>query len=110
MWIDGAELYLLIRRAGYTAVILAATAGQILPGQNFTMDKKVIVQNTGGSGKQERVLFRLVLRVGGRAFDQQVVIRDNDRPGLSRADFLPFVLAQLTVGRKLQLGGLSSLD
>ena len=104
MWIDGSELYLLIRRAGYTAVILAATAGQILPGQNFAMDKEVIVQNTGGSGEQERMFFRLVLRVAGRAFDQQVVVRDNHRPGLSRANFLPFVLAQLAVGRKLQLG------
>src|SRR5882724_4008189 len=101
MRVDRSELHLLVLGAGYAPVVLAAPAGQIFPRQNFPMNKKVIVQNAGGSGKQKRVFFRLVLLVGGGAFDQQVVVGDNYRLRFSRADFLPCVFPKLTVGGKL---------
>ena len=55
------------------------------------------------------MLFRFVLRIGSGAFDQQVVVWDDYCLRLSRADFLPLVLQQVTAGCELQFGRLGRL-
>ena len=42
------------------------------------MNKEIIIENTGRNGKQKRVLLRFVRRrIGGGAFDEEVVARDD---------------------------------
>src|ERR1700693_5094394 len=109
MGIDGAELYLLVGRATDLSFVLAATGGQVLPRQDFPVHEEIVVENAGRGGKQERVFFRFILRIGGGVLDQQVVTGLDNRLRFARAEFLPLVFFQVTGWSELQFRGLGSL-
>src|SRR5208283_2217512 len=75
MGVDGCELCPLLHRTLHRPLVLFAGRPKEFPGQYFTMDEEVIVEDRGGYGQQVRLLMFFLERRDSPLLDQKIVIR-----------------------------------
>ena len=79
--IQRSKLGTLFRDALQLAFVLFANHGQKFPGQEFAVDKEIVVQNDGRGGEQIRLFVFFISRAGTPPLIEKLVIRNYGRLG-----------------------------
>ena len=107
-WDDDAER----NRTGSTlhfGAIGLAILSQVAPGEQFAMDKEVVIEYDRGGWQKEWLLDRLLAGIHGDSLQQKLIVGNQFELGFSRIEFSPLVPDQLSRGGQMHRGRLAGL-